>query len=163
MAAPALTLPAAPPATAPPTAPTRERVLELVRDRAWTPRELGAALGVDRKTAEYHLVSLRRRGLVAEREVRGERRYALALGAPRAFAEARPSRTRGRVAQVVEDHGLVALDELAARAGVSRNLAAYHVRNLAARGIVRVRRAGGRVVVQAQGLAAQAEEPATAA
>lgn len=154
--------PAAAPAAASPGS-TRDRVLDLVRDRAWTPRELGDALGVDRKTAEYHLHALRRRGLVAERRVRGERRFALALGAPRAFAAAQPSRTRSRLAQVVEREGLLTLEALAREAGVSRNLAAYHVRNLAAEGIVRVRRMGSRVVVQAQGLAVQAEGPREAA
>lgn len=150
-----MTLLQATPASAP--APTRDRVLELVRDRAWTPRELGKALGVDRKTAEYHLVALRRRGLVAERDVRGERRYALAHGAPRAFASARPSRTRQRIAKLVEEQGLIGFEALAADAGVSRSLLAYHVRNLAAQGVVRVRRVAGRTVVQAQGLAAQAD------
>lgn len=143
-------------------ASTRDRVLDLVRDRAWTPRELGDALGVDRKTAEYHLHALRRRGLVAERWVRGERRFALALGAPRAFAAAQPARTRSRIAQAVEQEGLVTLDALARDLGISRNLAAYHVRNLASEGIVRVRRLGARMVVQAQGLAAQADEPVQA-
>lgn len=144
------------------SAPTRERVLDLVRDRAWTPRELGEALGVDRKTAEYHLHALRRRGLVAEREVRGERRFALALGAPAAFAAAQPARTRSRIAQAVEREGLVTLDALAHDLGISRNLAAYHVRNLAGEDIVRVRRVGARVLVQAHGLAAQADAPALA-
>lgn len=138
--------------------PTRERVLDLVRDRAWTPRELGAVLGIDRKTAEYHLVALRRRGLVAERWVHGERRYALALGAPRAFASAGPARTRYKVAQAVEERGLVPLEELARQVGISRSLAAYHVRRLAQQDIVRVRHLGARVWVQAKGLAAQAQE-----
>lgn len=142
--------------------PTREKVLELVGQRAWTPRELGEALRVDRKTAEYHLHALRRRGLVAERWVHGERRFALAHGAPRAFAEARPSRTRARVAQAVERLGLVGLEDLAREVGVSRSLAAYHVRNLAAEDIVRVRRLGGRTLVQARGLAVQAEPPVPA-
>jgi predicted transcriptional regulator len=142
---------------------TRDRVLELVRERAWTPRELGEALRVDRKTAEYHLHSLRREGLVAERWVHGERRFAHAAGAPRAFAEQAPARTRFRVAQAVERGGLVTLDALAAEVGLSRNLVAYHVRNLAAQDIVRVRRLGARVYVQARGLAAQAEAPETAA
>ena len=142
---------------------TRDRVLELVRDRAWTPRELGEALGVDRKTAEYHLHSLRRRGLVAERWVHGERRFALALGAPQAFATAQPGRTRTRVALVVEERGMLTLEDLAKELGLSKNLTAYHVRNLAARDIVRVRRLGARVVVQAHGLAIQAEEDGQAA
>jgi predicted transcriptional regulator len=145
-----LQAPALPPAT-------RDRVLALVAGRAWTPRELGEALGVDRKTADYHLHALRRRGLVAEREVHGERRFALARGAPQAFADARPARTRSKVAQVVEERGLLTLDELAREVGASRNLVSYHVRNLAEEGIVRVRRVGHRTFVQAQGLAAQAE------
>ena len=143
--------------------PTRERILDLVRERAWTSRELGEALGVDRKTADYHLHGLRREGLVAERWVHGQRRFAHAAGAPRAFAEATPSRTRFRVAQAVERAGLLTLDELARDVGLSRNLVAYHVRNLAAQDIVRVRRLGARTVVQARGLAVQAQEPETAA
>lgn len=145
------------PAPAPGPGPTRDRVLALVAGRAWTSRELGEALGVDRKTADYHLHLLRRKGLVAERDVHGERRFALALGAPRAFADAQPARTRSRVARVVERRGMLSLDELAREVGASRNLTSYHVRNLAQDGIVRVRRVGNRVVVQAQGLAAQAE------
>ncbi|MCA1814441.1 MAG: helix-turn-helix domain-containing protein [Halobacteriales archaeon] len=152
-----MTLLQAPALQAPGTQPTRERVLALVAERAWTPRELGDVLGVDRKTAEYHLHALRRRGLVAEREVHGERRFALVHGAPRAFADARPGRTRFRVARIVEQRGLVSLDDLAREAGASRNLTSYHVRRLAEEGIVRVRRVGNRAVVQAQGLAAQAE------
>jgi predicted ArsR family transcriptional regulator len=156
-----------PPAPAPQVArqaevPTRDRVLELVRDRTWTAAELGEVLNVDRKTAEYHLHALRRRGLVAERWLHGQRRFTLAAGAPRAFAEATPARTRYRVALEVEQRGLVPLDELAASVGVSRSLAAYHVRRLAQEDIVRVRRLGARVLVQAKGLAVQArdEEPA---
>jgi predicted ArsR family transcriptional regulator len=153
-------LPTEAPARASVGAPTRERVLAMVRERAWTPREVGRALGVDRKTAEYHLHALRRRGLVAEREVRGERRFAAAAGAPRAFASAAPGRTRYRLALLVEERGMLTLESLAEEAGVSRNLAAYHVRNLAARGVVRVRRLGPRLVVQAQGLAVQAHPDA---
>lgn len=151
------------PASRADAAPTRERILELVRGHAWTPRELGEALGVDRKTAEYHLHALRRAGVVAERLVHGERRFALAHGAPRAFEAAQPNRTRFRVAQLVEQRGLVSLEELAAATGLSRGLAAYHVRRLAAEGIVRVRRLGSRTLVQAKGLAAQAERPVQAA
>jgi DNA-binding transcriptional ArsR family regulator len=142
--------------------PTRDRVLDLVRQRAWTPRELGEVLGVDRKTADYHLHALRRQGLVAERWVHGERRFALALGAPAAFASASPARTRARVAQAVEQRGLLGLEDLAREVGISRGLAAYHVRRLAAEDIVRVRRRGQRVLVQAKGLAVQAEEVAVA-
>jgi DNA-binding transcriptional ArsR family regulator len=142
---------------------TRDKVLELVRDRAWTPRELGQALGVDRKTAEYHLHALRRRGLVAERHVHGERRFALSLGAPLAFAEAQPARTVAKIAQAVEHLGLVSLEDLARETGVSRSLAAYHVRRLTEQDIVRVRRMGTRVLVQAKGLAVQAEELPSAA
>lgn len=151
---------AAPAGQREPGPPTRDRVLELVRDRAWTPREVGEALGIDRKTAEYHLHALRRRGLVAERVVHGERRFALARGAPQAFAAAEPGRTRARVALAVERLGLVGLDELAREVGLSRGLAAYHVRNLVGADIVRVRRHGSRVLVQAKGLAVQAEGPA---
>jgi predicted transcriptional regulator len=139
---------------------TRDRIVQLLAERAWTPSELGAALGVDRKTADYHLHALRRGGIAAEREVHGQRRFALARGAPRAFAQARPARSRYRVALAVEQRGLVGLDELAREVGLSRSLTAYHVRNLAAQRIVRVRRLGHRVVVQAQGLAVQAQEPA---
>lgn len=151
------------PSTALPEPATRDRVLELVRDRAWTPRELGEHLGVDRKTAEYHLHQLRRRGLVAERWVHGERRFALSRGAPAAFAAAEPARTRARVAQTVERLGMLPLDQLAREVRISRSLAAYHVRRLAAEDIVRVRRVGARAYVQAKGLAVQAEQPEAAA
>jgi len=57
----------------------------------------------------------------------------------------------------VETRGLVTLDDLARATGVSHGLAAYHVRKLAQEDIVRVRRMGSRVLVQAKGLAAQAE------
>lgn len=145
------------------SASTRDRILELVRERAWTPREIGEALGVDRKTADYHLHALRRRGLVAERAVHGERRFAHSAGAPRAFATTQPARTRARIAQAVEDLGLLSLDELAGEVGVSRSLVAYHVRKLAAEGIVAVRRIGPRVYVQPKGLAVQAEAPSISA
>jgi len=139
-------------------APTRERMLALVAGRAWTPAELGQALGVDRKTADYHLHALRRDGVVAEREVHGQRRFALAHGAPEAFAHAAPARTRYRVARLVEQRGIVGLEEAARALGISPALAAYHARRLAERGVVRVRRHDRRVVLQAQGLAYQAQE-----
>ena len=118
--------------------PRRRQLHDLIRAKPGIhlralSRELGIGLGVLR----MHLRVLRRDGLVTSRRTGRRRVYSV----PAYIGSAGLSRRESLFAEILGNEGL-SVSELAARVGVSRMLAHYHVENLRRTGKVSARRDG---------------------
>jgi predicted transcriptional regulator len=128
--------------------PARERVLELLRAHpGMRLAEFERELAMTRNTVEYHLLLLKRCGLVDVQSRYGSTRYFLrgqtALGETQlAQVVLRRARLSGEILRAVEERPGVTVSEVSERLALNPSHTMYHLRKLLAAQLVDARKEG---------------------